>query len=164
MVGLLLLAGLGGCWWLFLQPHEAEPVYGGKKLSGWLNETNSRTMMLTESAAEAVRQIGTNARLYLLKELGTPETALDDIIEQDVTSPRARKILAELRYESRDDRRTKAERGISALGEKGALILAQGLTNSDKWIRLGCASDCPAHRDYSGIILRLYSAASKTVI
>jgi HEAT repeat protein len=151
---MLILAGLGGCWWLYLRLDETDPVYGGKRLSEWLNATNSRTWMLTDEAAEAVRRIGANAGAYLLKELGTPETAIDDIIEQDVTSPRARKILAELRYESRSDRRIKAERGISALGEKGVLMLAQGLTNSDKWVRLGCAGECMGHQDYPEILLR----------
>jgi hypothetical protein len=158
IAGLLVLVCLGVCWWLFLRPHETDPVYGGQRLSYWLNDTNSRTWMLTDEAAEAVRQIGTNAGPYLLKELGTPETAFDDIIEQDVTSPRARKVLAELRYESRSDRRTKAERGISALGETGAMMLAQGLTNTDSWVRLACAaacaSECMGHQDYSEILLR----------
>jgi HEAT repeat protein len=151
-VGILVLAILGGCWWLVLRSQETEPVYRGKTLSAWLNETDPQTAKLTDEAAEAVRQIGTNARHYLLKEIGAPNR-INSLVEDIATSPLAKKVLPKFRFETGAERWHKADKGISSLGQMGALMLAQGLTNSDKRVRQGCAAACMNHQDFSGILL-----------
>lgn len=53
-----------------------EPVYQGKRLSAWLNDTHSASDMiggevLSPAAEQAIRAIGTNALPYLLKMIRT---------------------------------------------------------------------------------------------
>ena len=54
-----------------LWPGEREPEYHGKKLSLWLEQARSKPFLGTsETAAMAVRQIGTNGLPWMLKWLG----------------------------------------------------------------------------------------------
>jgi len=64
-LGLLLLAVAVGAIVVWSRA-EREPEYGGKKLSEWVDGTDTNRAR-TEEAAEAIRQIGTNALPYLLK-------------------------------------------------------------------------------------------------
>src|SRR5580658_9357351 len=117
-VGILLLAILAGCWWLVLRSQEPEPVYRGKTLRAWLNETDPKTAKLTDAAAEAIRQIGTNARPCLLEEIGAPYH-INSLVEDIATSPLARKVLPKFRYRTGWERWGNGDRGISSLGEMG---------------------------------------------
>ena len=62
-------------WFLF---HSREPEYQGKKLGGWLQQIESNQDVETrewQEAAQAVRQIGTNALPYLVMGLKASDPA-----------------------------------------------------------------------------------------
>ena len=137
VIAVLLIVGLGAMAWLICyleKPVTPDPVYRGKRLSEWLNDLNSPTPGLPASATEAIRQMGTNAIPRLLREASVhnsfPKEILIDLLK--------RQSLLKFHFESSSDHQSKALRGFCALRETGALAVAQGLTNSDKWIRLGC--------------------------
>ena len=68
IVALMFLSG-GLATWILRSRERREPVYQGKTLSVWLNDLNRsfRYPVLSDPAAEAVRQIGTNALPFLLE-------------------------------------------------------------------------------------------------
>ncbi len=53
--------------------HSDQPIYSGKYLSKWLDDVeNEKPNEANEQAREAIRQIGTNALPFLLKEISDP--------------------------------------------------------------------------------------------
>src|SRR5450631_1968611 len=76
LLALLLAAFLGGLCWMTLRPGEPEPFYKGKPLSYWLEGFAQMSLPNPKhpepskgEAAEAVRQLGTNAIPTLLRLL-----------------------------------------------------------------------------------------------
>ncbi|MBI3852189.1 MAG: HEAT repeat domain-containing protein [Verrucomicrobia bacterium] len=77
---ILLAIAIAGVAVYLRQP--LEPVYQGRRLSAWLRDFQIRTSKYHESeqdekAAEAIRQIGTNAIPFLLKDLQSKDTAFE---------------------------------------------------------------------------------------
>ena len=55
------------------EQQKSQPVYNGKSLSAWLRDVdNEKPNHPNEQAREAIRQIGTNALPFLLKEINDP--------------------------------------------------------------------------------------------
>jgi len=130
----LILAVVGmGLWHSLSQKKAADPIYEGKRLSQWIKELNSPPPGASAAATEAIKAIGTNAIPQLLIEASAhsaPKAIAIALIENQ--------SLFKLRIVSDSEHQSKALRGLCALGTNGALGVAQGLTNSDKWIRHGC--------------------------
>jgi len=147
----LLLAVLGMVVWQIwcLQTRATpDPICKGKRMSEWLKDVDPQTRKLTASAAEALRQMGTNALPRLLMEasahgFGPTELLIDLLKKQPVLK---------FHFESNSDHQSKALRGFYALGEAGAVGLAQGLTNSNKWIRHGSIGQWEMEKDYPAIL------------
>ncbi|HYG34171.1 MAG TPA: hypothetical protein VEC99_05275, partial [Clostridia bacterium] len=157
LIVIVLVGVCGWISWLSLRHQKSEPVYQGKTLSAWLNEANPRTSLLTDTAAEAVRHMGTNAVPYLLQQLGAPESPVNEL----AASLLEKQSFLKLKLPSKYQRQLRAQRGICALGELGALALTEGLTNSAKWVRVGCASTCQTHQEYSTIFIHPLLASLK---
>jgi hypothetical protein len=153
--------------WQVLSPNELR--YHGKKESAWLRDLNSGPLIggdytgkSHDDAAEAFRQMGTNALPYLLIELNArnPTTKISFLDQY-----RNKTILRDY-FDSGDERRGNAAQAFRALGPIGkaaipALIpltkdtntcleamfcldfigaegvpaLIEGLTNRQKWVR-----------------------------
>jgi HEAT repeat protein len=124
------------------EPLTPNPVYQGKPLSEWLNERDPK------AAAEAIRQMGTNALPRLLKEAA----AHDSIVKALTAYLLQQQSLVKWHFETDSDHQAKALRGFRALGTTGAVAVAQGLTNSDKWIRHGCVGQLELGKQYQGIL------------
>src|SRR5579863_6996808 len=74
----LVVAALGGFFWLTWRVYEPEPVYQGKTLSAWLEDCDKSRWVGTEwqEANEAVRHIGTKAIPTLLDKLRRKDSPL----------------------------------------------------------------------------------------
>lgn len=136
-------------WRAFRQIDTSDPVYQGKRLSQWLDDLGSQRPALAVSAWEAVRQIGTNAVPLLLREASVRGFGPKDMVMDFVKRvPFFRKF----RFQTSSEHRAKALRGFCALGETGALAVAQGLTNSDRWVRHGCVGQWGICSYYPAIV------------
>jgi hypothetical protein len=94
--------------------HAGEPKYNGKALTTWLDiAARADTRESTQSAAEAVRHMGTNALPFLLTMVRAKESAL--------TTKAARLWLSLFRdtpWDSADDRQKMAEVAFGMLERK----------------------------------------------
>ena len=124
------------------EPLTPNPVYQKKPLSEWLNDRDPK------AAAEAIRQMGTNAIPRLLKEAA----AHDSIVKGPTAWLLEQQSLVKWHFETSSDHQAKALRGFEALGTMGAVAVAQGLTNSDKWIRHGCVGQWEMGKQYHAIL------------
>lgn len=124
-----------GLWHCLVQEKVADPGYEGKPLSQWIKELDSPVPGASASATEAIRAIGTNAVPRLLIEASVNDSAPKAI----ATALMERQSFLKFPHLVSDsDHQKRALRGLCALGTNGAMAVAQGLTNSDKWIRHGC--------------------------
>jgi len=124
------------------EPTTANPVYHGKRLSEWLKDRDRK------AATEAIRQIGTNAVPRLLKEAA----AHDSFVKALAAHLLRQQSLVKWHFETSSDHQANALRGFRALGTTGAVALAQGLTNSNKWIRHGCVGQSEMAKEYREIL------------
>jgi hypothetical protein len=136
-VVLLASALIGLAWFGLRTPLPPNPVYAGKTLDKWLDDVIplSGIYKLSPEAAEAVRQMGTNAVPYLLREAGT----YDSRIKRFVQDMQYKISLGRFHSRIDDERQQAACRGLSALGTIALPGATQGLTNPDKRVRLGSA-------------------------
>ena len=77
VAGVLLAIGLG--FLIHALTADKEPVYQGKRLSAWLNDSYEPSYLNTQldpAAVKAVQAIGTNALPYLLKMIKTRDSQL----------------------------------------------------------------------------------------
>lgn len=148
VLGLLLVAVLGGSAWVVLHPREKGPVWQGKPLSKWLDELDPKTGRLSTPAAEAVQQIGTNGISWLFQEAatGTP------FLKQLTMDLLQRQRLIKFHLAPLPDHQAIAQRGFRALGTAGIQAVAEGLTNSDARIRHGCVGQWELGKDYPEIL------------
>jgi HEAT repeat protein len=152
-LSVLLVALLSVTVWQILRAREPmipDPVCQGKPLREWLNNLDPQTRELSASAAEALRQMGTNAVPRLLKEAA----AHDSIVKGLMMHLLRQQSLLKLRFETSSDHQAKGLRGFHALGTTGAVALAQGLTNSNKWIRHGCVGQWEMVKEYPEILFQ----------
>lgn len=133
----------------FRQIETCDPVYQGKRLSQWLDDLGSQNPALAVWAWEAVRQIGTNAVPLLLKEASVRGFRPKEMVMEFVKRV---SFFRKFHFQTNSDHGAKARRGFCALGETGARAVAQGLTNSDKWIRHGCVGQWEIGRYYPAIV------------
>ena len=71
VVGVLLVGMIGGIAWLIFRAYAEDPVYQGKRLSGWLHgyDIGARDSVTRLEADEVVRHLGTRAIPMLLQRL-----------------------------------------------------------------------------------------------
>jgi hypothetical protein len=124
-----LLAALAA-WAIFRPERPPDPVFRGKALSKWTDEVDPHTGQLTAAASEAIRLMGTNALPYLLRETGTEDSGFMEAVHGLFGSSPPDQL----------DHHERGVRGFRALGTMGFDCAIQGLTNSDKLIRWGCAA------------------------
>jgi len=150
---LLLAMILSALAWVSLRPPGVkQPVYDGKPLSYWLDQALNRPgprLISTGSAPVEVqavmRNFGTNAIPWLMQEVSAHEP--------DFVSSAKSKInrLTKMHLLTAAGHHERAQWALRALGEAGGLAVTRGLTNSDKWIRLGCVNQFSAGTMYSGM-------------
>jgi hypothetical protein len=109
-LAILLLVGAGALVWKTL--HIEEPVYQGKRLSGWLADLdlNGRS---PDQARQAVRAIGTNSFPVLLRMLSTK----DPLWKKFLIALSLKQSIIEFRFSQADVVRCRAVEGYAALGE-----------------------------------------------
>ena len=124
---------------------DHEPVYQGIRLGAWLDDLTSPTPDLRASATNAIRHMGTNAIPALLQEASArqsfPKAILTELMRRQ---PLVKFHIA--------DHQARALAGFRALGTTGALGLAEGFTNQNKWIRFGCVGQWEMCSDYPAIL------------
>jgi hypothetical protein len=140
---------LGALAWFALRPQEHEPVSQGKPLTEWLNDLGSSTNEVSARAEAALRQMGTNAIPGLLKEAAITGNLKAGVIHLLQSQP-----LVKFHFAPLPDHQARAQRGFNALGRTGMLGVAQGLTNSDRWIRLGCVGQWELCKSYPEILFQ----------
>jgi len=146
----VVVAVLGWMTWLVWLPRpEQEPVYQGKPLGRWLEEVDQQQWSLSAPATEAMEHVGTNAVPWLLGEA----SAHDPWPQQLIVAALQKQHLVQLRFVTPSDHELKARRGFTALGLAGGMAVAQGLTNSDKWIRHGCVGQWEVGKLYPSLYL-----------
>ena len=129
VLAIALLAALV-VWAYFRAGRPPYPVFRGKALSKWTDEVDPHTGQLTAAASEAIRLMGTNSLPYLLRETGTEDSELMDALYGIFDSSPPHQM----------EHHERGVRGFRALGTMGFDCAIQGLTNSDKLIRAGCAA------------------------
>lgn len=134
VLALTVALGSVGGWFLFHHEKAADPIYDGKRASEWIRELDSPSPGVSASANDAIKAIGTNAVPQLLIEASSHDSAPKAIAIALIK----KQSLLKLHIVSDSDHQSRALRGLCALGTNGALAVAQGLTNSHKWIRHGC--------------------------
>ncbi|HZV35340.1 MAG TPA: HEAT repeat domain-containing protein [Verrucomicrobiae bacterium] len=136
-----LAVGMGVVVLLLLQPSSVrEPVYRGKPLGEWL-DAPAVTGELFPS------EIGTNAIPWLLHEASAHEIGLVSIAKEWLRQRFQLKLVTASQHQAR------AKRGFSGLGAAGGVAVAQGLTNSDKWIRFGCVGQWEVGKHYPDLYI-----------
>jgi hypothetical protein len=141
---------LGGLIWEALQERrESEPVYKGKPLSQWLDGSGNQRSISSTGVSEVMQGVGTNAIPWLLHEASAhdswPKILMIKLLR--------RQSLLRVHFVSAADRELRARRGLTALGPSGGLAVAQGLTNSNRWIRHGCVGQWEVGRMYPELYL-----------
>jgi hypothetical protein len=126
----------------------ADPIYAGKRLSQWIKELNSPVPGASAAATDAVKAIGTSAIPQLLIEASAHDSAPKAIANALIE----KQSFFKLHIVSASDHQSRALRGLCALGTNGASAVAQGLTNSDKWIRHGCVGQWEMCTYYPDIV------------
>ncbi len=145
--GVLLVAAVFGvCVWAQWVPRE--PVYDGKSVSVWLNDLDPNTGRLSASATNALRHLGTNAIPRLLREASNHSFPIKEIANDLL---KKQSILG-FRFAPSPDHQAIAQSGFRSLGTMGIQAVAQGLTNSDRWIRYGCVGQWELCQDYPDIL------------
>jgi hypothetical protein len=143
---LLVAAAVGLLWW---SPWESpEPVYDGKSVSAWLNDLDSKTGRLSTSATNALRHLGSNAIPRLLKEASIRSFPTKEIANDLLKKQR----IIRFHFAPNPDHQAIAQQGFRSLGTMGIQAVAQGLTNSDRWIRYGCVGQWELCKDYPDIL------------
>jgi hypothetical protein len=112
----VLLVAVGGVIvsvivWQLLQWRE--PVYQGESLSSWLNNVDS-TGKLSASAAEAVRQMGTEALPTLLRML----RAKDSSLKLKLIDWAERQPIVKIKHTPAEELNLRAKCAFAALGAK----------------------------------------------
>ena len=147
--GVLLAAALGWATWQALRPPAREPVYNGKSVSAWLNDLDPKTGKLSASAVDALQHLATNAVPRLLKE-----TRWSFPIKGIANHLLDKQSIVGFRFARGPDHEVIAQQGFRCLGTTGAMAVAQGLTNSDRWIRFGCVAQWELCKDYPDILFQ----------
>lgn len=116
-----VIAGLGGAIAalviLFVAlsgPHE--PKYQGKRLTAWLDDLRSPSLLARTNATLAIQQMGTNAIPFLIAMLHARDSKVK-VAAMDLLS-RQHWVRFHFRYDS--DRRIEAYMGLAALGPQAA--------------------------------------------
>ncbi len=141
----VVLAVLAGLVWP--TPRKEEPIYQGKPLSKWLDESGSNSWSASAPAAEAMQRLGTNAIPWLLREAAAHDSAPKALMLEALK----RQPVFKFHFVTASDHELRARRGFTALGAAGIIAVAQGLTNSDKWIRHGCVGQWEVGKMYPDI-------------
>jgi HEAT repeat protein len=120
---LVMLAGVIA-WHVFRASREREPVYQGKRLSGWLETLYDEKKPIGDRAEQAIRrqnirrveqairQIGTNALPLLIEGLQAQDTKLKQLMMTWVQKQK----LVHFNFKSANQRRIEAILGYQALG------------------------------------------------
>lgn len=135
----------------------SEPIYGGKPLKAWLADLGSNNPEeIRDQARDAVRQIGTNALPFLLKELNTFERT--DVAYLYTTEGEHRRSVINSAFQTLGltakpaipalvdcmnhggNASCIAVRSLTKIGTNGVLPLTQALTNGTLAIRICIAS------------------------
>jgi hypothetical protein len=127
----------------------SDPTYAGKPLSAWLKDLNSSGPGSSASAVHAIQQLGTNAVPRLWAEAAADHESLPKALAALVLN---RQRVFKVHVVTGSDHQNIALRAFRALGTNGAVAVAQGLTNSNRWIRHGCVGQWELCNDYPEII------------
>jgi HEAT repeat protein len=148
LLGLLLVAG---CSRREQSKPVPEPSYNGKKLSAWLRDITqdaNANVALSDSAKDAVRNLGTNALLWLVSELKVPDWQgqfgthpasdrhRDALLGLDVLGSEAAAAVTEISplfevLDNYSDARYSAIKALTKMGPRAVPILIVGLKHPD---------------------------------
>lgn len=147
---------LGWLSWVVWQPPKVnEPIYRGKPYSYWFMQEEQRIEQANGAwitggvppYMEATRMLGTNAIPWLLNEA----SAHDPMPKQILYGLLRWQSVIKIHLMMASDHERRAKWGLSCLGTNAGRALAQGLTNSDKWIRHGCVGQWEVGQKYPEI-------------